>query len=127
MEINPSNNTPIFEQITNQVKYSVAVGAVRPGDLLPSIRQLAMDLLINPNTVARAYRDLEREGVLEMRRGLGAYVAPGAVPICKDARRKLISEKVRQVMEEAADASFSMEEIEKLVRQELDRIVRKRR
>lgn len=127
MEINPANNTPIYEQVIHQIKFSIAVGSVRPGNPIPSIRQLAMNLLINPNTVARAYRDLEREGVIEMRRGLGAFVAPGAVQLCRDERKKIISQKVRTVLTEAAEAGFSLDEMEKLAQQELERVFLKKR
>jgi GntR family transcriptional regulator len=72
---NPSSGVPIYLQLIEQVKHAVETGALRPGDQLPGIRPLAEELVINPNTVAKAYRELEHEGVIELRHGAGAFVA----------------------------------------------------
>jgi GntR family transcriptional regulator len=71
---NPSSGVPIYLQLMEQVKHAVATGALRPGDQLPGIRPLAEELVINANTVAKAYRDLAHEGVIELRHGAGAFV-----------------------------------------------------
>ena len=75
---NPSLGVPIYLQLVEQVKHAIETGALRPGDQLPSIRPLAEELVINANTVAKAYRELEREGVVELRQGAGAFVADTA-------------------------------------------------
>jgi GntR family transcriptional regulator len=85
---NPSSGVPIYLQLMEQVKHAVETGALRPGDQLPGIRPLAEELVINPNTVAKAYRELEHEGVVELRHGSGAFVA-GAV------RAKKVTDTVR--------------------------------
>ena len=72
---NPSSGVPIYLQLMEQVKHAVETGALRPGDQLPGIRPLAEALVINPNTVAKAYRELEHEGVIELRHGAGAFIA----------------------------------------------------
>ena len=72
---NPSLGVPIYLQLVEQVKHAIETGALRPGDQLPSIRPLAEELVINANTVAKAYRELEREGVVELRQGAGAFIA----------------------------------------------------
>jgi len=72
---NPSLGVPIYLQLVEQVKHAIETGALRAGDQLPSIRPLAEELVINANTVAKAYRELEREGVVELRQGAGAFVA----------------------------------------------------
>jgi GntR family transcriptional regulator len=72
---NPSSGVPIYLQLMEQVKHSIETGALRPGEQLPGIRPLAEELVINPNTVAKAYRELEHEGVIELRQGAGAFVA----------------------------------------------------
>src|SRR5262249_36800500 len=72
---NPASGVPIYLQLMEQVKHNVETGALRPGDQLPGIRPLAEELVINPNTVAKAYRELEHEGVIELRHGSGAFVA----------------------------------------------------
>src|SRR3954464_15880433 len=75
---NPSSGVPIYLQLMEQVKHSIETGALRPGEQLPGIRPLAEELVINPNTVAKAYRELEHEGVLELRHGAGAFVSANA-------------------------------------------------
>src|SRR5512141_1626903 len=75
---NPSLGVPIYLQLMEQVKHAIETGALKPGDQLPGIRPLAEDLVINPNTVAKAYRELDHEGVIELRHGAGAFVLQGA-------------------------------------------------
>ena len=75
---NPSSGVPIYLQLMEQVKHAVETGALRPGEQLPGIRPLAEELVINPNTVAKAYRELEHEGVIELRHGAGAFVSATA-------------------------------------------------
>ena len=72
---NPSSGVPVYLQLIEQVKHAIDLGALRPGDQLPAIRRVAEDLVINPNTVAKAYRDLEHAGVIELRQGAGAFVS----------------------------------------------------
>jgi len=73
---NPSSGVPIYLQLMEQLKHAVETGALRAGDQLPGIRPLAEELVMNPNTVAKAYRELEHEGVIELRHGSGAFVSP---------------------------------------------------
>ncbi len=75
---NPSSGVPIYLQLMEQVKHAIETGALRPGDQLPGIRPLAEELVMNPNTVAKAYRELEHEGVIELRHGSGAFVSRSA-------------------------------------------------
>src|SRR5436305_5862966 len=75
---NPSLGVPIYLQLMEQVKHAVETGGIRPGEQLPGIRPLAEELVINPNTVAKAYRELEHEGVIELRQGAGAFVSGNA-------------------------------------------------
>src|SRR5882762_4426324 len=85
---NPSSGVPIYLQLMEQVKHAIETGALRPGEQLPGIRPLAEELVINPNTVAKAYRELEHEGVIEIRHGAGAFVS-------SNARGKKQADKVR--------------------------------
>src|SRR5439155_27135981 len=85
---NPASGVPIYLQLMEQVKHSIETGALRPGEQLPGIRPLAVELVINPNTVAKAYRELEHEGVIELRQGAGAFVSG-------NARAKELMDKVR--------------------------------
>src|SRR5918993_311451 len=85
---NPSLGVPIYLQLMEQVKHAVETGALQPGDQLPGIRPLAEELVINPNTVAKAYRELEHEGIIELRHGAGAFVSG-------TARGKKLTNKLR--------------------------------
>ena len=89
IRIDPELPTPIWSQIEEAVRYMVASGALRPGDALPSVRDLARDQRINPNTVAKAYQRLAEAGILETRRGEGTFVAerPPAMPAAEKTRR----------------------------------------
>src|SRR6266540_2214271 len=84
---NPSSGVPVYLQLIEQVKHAIDVGALRHGDQLPAIRRVAEDLVINPNTVAKAYRELEHDGVIELRQGAGAFVS--AQPRAKKATETL--------------------------------------
>ena len=75
---NPSSGVPIYLQLMEQVKHGIETGALRPGEQLPGIRPLAEELVVNPNTIAKAYRELEHEGVIELRHGAGAFVSASA-------------------------------------------------
>ena len=90
--LNPSSGVPVYLQLMEQVKHAVDTGALRSGDQLPGIRSLAEELVINPNTVAKAYRELEHEGVIELRHGSGAFVTAGS------GRRKQ-TDKIRAAQE----------------------------
>lgn len=85
---NPSSGVPIYLQLMEQVKHSIETGALRPGEQLPGMRPLAEELVINPNTVAKAYRELEHEGIIELRQGAGAFVS-------SNARAKKLTETMR--------------------------------
>ena len=114
-EIHPSNGVAIFEQIARQVKYAVANGTLRGGDLVPSVRELAGRLAVNANTVARAYRDLQADGFLEPMRGEGLRVAKQAAERGRKHRAKLLEDRVRQVVVEARQSGISEEEFYRLV------------
>ena len=85
---NPSSGVPIYLQLMEQVKHAIETGALRPGEQLPGIRPVAEELVMNPNTVAKAYRELEHEGVIELRHGAGAFVSG-------NAGTKKLTDKVR--------------------------------
>ena len=85
---NPSSGVPIYLQLMEQVRHAIETGALRPGEQLPSIRPLAEELVVNPNTIAKAYRELEHEGVIELRQGAGAFVSG-------NARAPELTDKVR--------------------------------
>jgi len=120
LQINPSSSVPIFIQITNQIKYSIAMGAYRAEDKLPSVRELALQLRVNPNTVVKAYRELERESVVYTQRGLGVFVSEGARGISKKERKRIIDQQLGAAIEEALHSDLSPTEIRKIVESKLD-------
>jgi GntR family transcriptional regulator len=117
--IDPNNGLALYEQIARQVKFAVASGSLRSGHLVPSVRELARELAINPNTIARAYRQLQDDGVLEAVRGTGLEVAPGACDRCRHERLDLIRARLRQVLAEACQSQLDPDEIRALVEAEL--------
>lgn len=118
-QIDPANGLPIYEQVVRQLKFAVADELLQPGELAPSVREVARELAINPNTVARAYRDLQDDRVLEPVRGTGLAVAAGAAKRCRAERLKLIRARVEQVLVEARQSGLSGEELATLVRDAL--------
>ena len=119
LHVNPSTGLPIYLQIQAQVKHAVAAGALRAGDALPSVRKLASDLRINPNTVARAYLELEREGVISAVPGGGTFVADGLPGLLKAERVRRFRPLARQVAVEGRQLRLSRDEIVQLVDEEL--------
>ena len=93
-------------------------GCSRPGELVPSVRELSKQLVVNPNTVARAYRDLQGEGVLEPVRGTGLQVAAGAPEACRDGRREFVRRRLREALDEARRSNLALDEIEAILREE---------
>ena len=122
--IDASNGVAIYEQIVRQVKFAIAEEALRPGQLLPSARVLSIELAINPNTVTRAYQQLQTEGILELVRGRGLAVRDGTTTECKTLRRTLITDRLRSALDEALRGGLAAEEIEAIVAQQLRELSR---
>ena len=122
LHVSPADGVPIYLQIVNQVKYLVSSGRLAAGEELPPIRTLAEQLLINPNTVARAYRELELAGVVEKRRTTGTYVSGGASPLARRERLKILGRRVDALLAEARQMDVSLDDVIDLVRQR-DRIM----
>jgi GntR family transcriptional regulator len=109
----------IYEQIVAQVIYGVAAGTLEAGRLIPSVRDIAQQLRVNPNTVARAFQELENDGVLTARRGRGMEVTEAAPAACKARRQEIVRGRIRQALREAVASVLSPEEIGRLVEEEL--------
>jgi GntR family transcriptional regulator len=124
LHVDVRNGLAVYDQIARQVKFAVADGAVHAGELVPSVRELARDLAINPNTVARAYRELQDEGVLETVRGMGLAVAATARRHCQTERSKLIKARLHLALEEAQQSGLEISEVESLVQSALSSVFR---
>jgi GntR family transcriptional regulator len=120
--IRPDSPIPIYEQIVAQVTFDVARGALPVGELIPSVRKLAQLLGVHPNTVARAFQELERSGVVTERRGKGMEVTAEAPALCKSKQRDIIRERIREALREAKTSALSADEIRRLVEEELARV-----
>ena len=117
IHISAHDGVPIYLQIVNQVKYLVASGRLNVGEELPPIRTLAEQLLINPNTVARAYRELELAGVVEKRRTAGTYVAGAALKLARRERLKIVSERIDALLAESRQMNIDTETLVELLRE----------
>lgn len=126
LKIDAHNGLAVYDQIVRQLKFAVADDALRPGEIVPSVRELARELAINPNTVARAYRQLQDDGVLDPVRGTGLAVAPAARRQCQIERTKLIRIRLRRVLEEATQSGLEPTEIEQIIRAEVIAVQRKK-
>ena len=122
VHLNPSSGVPVYLQLEAQVKQAVAAGALRPADALPSVRKLAGELRINPNTVARAYQNLERDGVIRSVPGGGTFVADGVPGLLKSEKIRRLRPHARQVAVEGRQLRLSSEEILRLVEDELKQL-----
>ena len=118
-QIDPHSGVPVYRQMIDQVKYYVASGALKAGDQLPSIRELAQVLAINPTTAVRVYTELEREGVIEMRHGKGAFVAVHGRRVSAAERERALRRLARHLAVEAMQMGASSSEVLKVVKQEL--------
>jgi GntR family transcriptional regulator len=120
-DVRDNSPVPIYEQIVSQVIFGVASGAVAAGELIPSVRELAVRLTVHPNTVARAFQELEREGILTAKRGRGMEVTPEAAALCRERRRAIVQARIRDALREAVSSALEPEAIRKLVDEELYR------
>ena len=119
--VSPDSTVPIYEQILAQVVFAVAAGDLPAGESVPSVRELAQRLLVNANTVSRAYQELERLGVVEARRGVGMFVTDGGPKVCRERRKVLVRDRVRETAREAAAAGLSLDELRQLLDDEWPR------
>ncbi len=109
--VDPSSRMPIYRQLAGQLREAVARGRLRPDQRLPSVRELSRSLVINPNTVARVYTELEREGVLNTRPGLGVFVAHPKAELTRKVRKERLSDMLDHLLTEAVHLGFSAEEV----------------
>ena len=120
--VRPDSSIPIYEQIISQVIFSIAAEDVAVGELIPSVRDLSQQLIVNANTVGRAFQELERMGVLETRRGLGMAVSADGPKLCRERRKESVRERVRDAVREAAAAGLTPDDLHQLVTDEWPRI-----
>lgn len=117
IHISANDGIPIYWQIVNQVKYLVASGRLGPGEEIPPIRVLAEALLVNPNTVARAYLELEKCGLVTKRHGAGTYISEEKSPLARRERLKILTQRADALLAEAQHLDIGLAEVITLLRQ----------
>ncbi len=124
LSIDVHADVAIYLQIVRQVKFAIAAGTLTPGQLLPSARVLSGQLAINPNTVARAFTELQNDGVIEAIRGRGMAVCDGAAAVCRREREGVLAERIGVVLSEAWHAGLDRQRIEAIVNKHLKRLTK---
>lgn len=122
--IDTGSTQPIFDQVSQQIKFAIAAGAIRVNEMIPSVRELSRQLAINPNTVARAYRLLQDEGVVVSRRGMGLAVSEGARERCRIERRAVFEQMFRDFLDHAFRSRLAPEEIDAIIQKVRSRVSR---
>jgi GntR family transcriptional regulator len=119
--VESASRMPIYRQLVAQIREAVARGRLKPEERLPSVRELSRQLVINPNTVARVYTELEREGVLNTRPGLGVFVAQPKNELTKKVRRERLTILIDSLLTESVHLGFTAEELQALVSERLEK------
>ena len=127
LQINYKSGKPVYLQVVDQIKAAAAAGTVQSGEPLPSIRPLAEELRVNRNTIAKAYNELESQGVIETIPGKGCFVKENNSPLKKEVRRKLLTEEIDQAIVQAHHLQVTREEFMKLARERFEALEERRR
>ncbi|MDR4435106.1 GntR family transcriptional regulator YtrA [Bacillus tequilensis] len=117
IQIDPRSSTPIYEQIIQQMKELCLKGIMKPGDKLPSVRELATIIIANPNTVSKAYKELEREGIIETLRGRGTYISGNAQTTLVEGKMTMIKEQLKQLIIDAHYAGVELEKLQEWIKE----------
>ena len=119
LQIDPHSGVPVYRQMMDQIKYYAVSGALKSGDQLPSIRELARALSVNPTTVVKAYSELQHESIIELRHGKGAFLCEAARQLSQGELRKALRRLVRQLAVEAAQMGAPADLVLHIVRDEM--------
>ena len=117
VRISDRDGVPIYVQLINQIKYLVASGKLTAGEQLPPVRKLAEQLLVNPNTVARAYRELETEGLVTSRQGSGVFVSEGVSPLARREQNRILQERIDVLLAEARQMKVDLDALIEMIHQ----------
>ena len=111
IKIDTKSGVPFYRQIIEQIKFSIARGGLKPGDQLPTVRQLAVDLSLNPNTVIRAYRELEIQDILDSQQGSGTFVGRKRPEIDRIERQRMLDQVLTELLARAASYGFTVQDV----------------
>ena len=120
ISLNLTDGVPIYRQIVNQVKYLIASGLLLPDEELPAIRTLALQLKVTPNTIVKAYDELEKSGVIQKRRGSGSYVSETRSLLATRERRRIVEQRVDALLAEAHQLNFTADDVARILRERSD-------
>ncbi|NLX87984.1 MAG: GntR family transcriptional regulator [Syntrophomonadaceae bacterium] len=120
LNIDPRLSTPVYQQLVDEIKEAIALGIMAPGERMPTVRDMATELALNPNTVAKAYQKLEQEGIIITMRSRGTFVAERSSADSSLAKKKL-NEQIEKVLIEAYHLGLNREEIEQLFAESLEK------
>ena len=122
LKINPADATPVYAQMMQQIKYNIAAGTLKPGDRLPTVRELAAQLTVNPNTVLKVYSELEHEGIVFSQKGRGIFVAEAARTLSEKDRAALLSERSRALAAEAIHLGLPLSRVQEILEEEYHKL-----
>jgi GntR family transcriptional regulator len=122
IRIETASSTPIYRQISDQIRYQIASGTLQQGAKLPSVRELAVNLAVNQNTVLKVYNELSREKILKIERGDGTYVSSGEPDMTADQRKTVVADLLRSAVVQAVQLQLSIDEIKNLVQAEYEAV-----
>lgn len=125
--LDPHSGVPVYRQLIDQVQAAMATGALVVGDQLPTVRQVAVDLVINPNTVLRAYREMEIRGTLDTQQGSGTFIAEKKIESSKNERERQLGQLVNEFVSRAGSAGFTVEQLMKALRDRSSEVEPRRR
>lgn len=117
IHITEADGTPFYLQVVNQIKFLVASGRLEEGEQLPPVRRLAQQLLVNPNTIARAYRELESEGLVTSKRGAGVFISNAGSPLSQKEKTRILNERIDLLLAESSQLGVSLDSLQKLIEQ----------
>ncbi len=124
IQINPSSSTPIYIQIMEQVKYAIASGVAQEGEQLLSVRELARQLRVNPNTISKAYHELEREKYLTTHKGKGVYIASSSNTLTHEEKERLVGEKLEAALVDAQNLGLTFKDVRDILKKTIDKFKR---
>ncbi|HWG84527.1 MAG TPA: GntR family transcriptional regulator [Deinococcales bacterium] len=124
LEVNPRSGVPIYLQVIDAVRRALEVGSLKPGDRLPTVREIASEHMIAPNTVQKAFTELQRLGLIESRAGVGTIILPGAGQVVHSQQQQAAIGRLRAAAREAASLGITRTEVESALQEELDKLER---
>ena len=121
IKIDTNSQQPIYEQVVQQIKFTIAAGAFRTNEMIPSVREISASLTINPNTIKKAFKILQDEGIVYAKRGMGLAVAENSQELCKQQRIEIFEKKIAQAFTEAIQSQLTPEELHRIVNEQMNR------